>query len=173
MADNLPQKRSAAPPSRARAGNPRVMAVGSFLPRLTAPSFRRYGFEHAGLISEWTSIVGKEFAAIAVPERLIWRKVADEVEDGETSASARTAKLVLRVDAAHALDVQYRQRQLMERINAFFGYRAVTEIRLVQAPLSPLPERQRPAAIAKSEAPASASLSAALDVLALRVGVTR
>ena len=42
---------------------------------------------------------------------------------------------MLRVEPARALDVQYKARLLIDRINAYFGYRAVAEIRIVQAPL--------------------------------------
>ena len=52
------------------------------------------------------------------------------------SRSARPgATLVLRVDPARALDVEYRARQIIERINAYFGYRAIAELRILQAPL--------------------------------------
>ena len=42
---------------------------------------------------------------------------------------------MLRVEGARALDIQYQSRQILERVNAHFGYAAVTELRLVQAPL--------------------------------------
>ncbi len=48
------------------------------------------------------------------------------------------ATLIVRVEPARALDVQYKAQQLMERINGHFGYRAVAELRILQAPL---PER--------------------------------
>lgn len=44
--------------------------------------------------------------------------------------------LVLRVDPARALDIQYKAQQIIERINGYFGYRAVAELRLLQAPLA-------------------------------------
>ena len=45
------------------------------------------------------------------------------------------ATLVLRVDGPRAIEVQYQSTQIIERINAHFGYRAVSEIRFLQAPL--------------------------------------
>jgi hypothetical protein len=42
---------------------------------------------------------------------------------------------VLRVDLGRGIDIQYKARQLIERINAHFGYRAVAEIRIIQAPV--------------------------------------
>jgi hypothetical protein len=46
---------------------------------------------------------------------------------------------VLRVDAAKALDIQYRAAQIIERINAYLGYAAVAQLRLIQAPM-PAPQ---------------------------------
>ena len=78
---------------------------------------------------------GAELAAYTVPERLKWPRgtEANVVESDE--GERRGATLFLRVDPARALDVEYRARQIMDRINAYFGYRAIEIIRLIQAPL--------------------------------------
>jgi hypothetical protein len=117
--------------------------VGSLVPRLTAKAFAKYGFSIAGLVTDWPAIVGSGLAACTAPERLKWppRRSAEITEDDTAEAgSVRQgrrdgATLVLRVDGARALDVQYNARQIIERINAFFGYAAVAELRIVQAPV--------------------------------------
>jgi hypothetical protein len=43
--------------------------------------------------------------------------------------------LILRVAGARALEVEHMRPRLIERINATFGYRAVSDIRVLQAPL--------------------------------------
>jgi hypothetical protein len=50
---------------------------------------------------------------------------------------------VLKVDPARALDAQYACAQIIDRINAYFGYRAICEIRLIQAPVLPEPAATR------------------------------
>ena len=119
-----------------------VKAVGSFLPGLTRKAFEKYGFSAASLITDWPAIVGRELAASTAPERLKWPRQVERGEDdsapsGPASASRGRpgATLVLRVDGAHALTVQYGARQIIERINAYFGYAAVAELRIVQAPV--------------------------------------
>jgi hypothetical protein len=110
-----------------------VSAIGSFVPDVTRKAFERHGFPAGRLALDWTAIVGEQLARFTRPEKIKWpRPVEDEAEDpGET----RGATLVLRVEGARALDVQYRAAQIMERINGFLGYRAITEIRIVQAPV--------------------------------------
>jgi hypothetical protein len=51
---------------------------------------------------------------------------------------------VLRVDGARALDVQYNARQIIDRINSYFGYAAIAELRIVQAPVA-VTQAARPA----------------------------
>lgn len=133
-------------------------SVGSFVPRLTRQAFEKYGFSAAALITDWETIVGQAQAAYTAPERLKWPKgVTGDEETGEASERGRPgATLILGVDAGRALDVQYRGEQIIQRINAYFGYRAVAELRIVQLPPGSLARARPapPAATRPSEPPA-------------------
>ena len=59
----------------------------------------------------------------------------DALNSPRRSGARPGATLILRVDPARALDVEYKARQIIERINAYFGYRAIAELRILQAPL--------------------------------------
>jgi hypothetical protein len=114
-------------------------AVGSFIPALTAPAFRKFGFSAATLVTDWPAIAGRELASVSSPQRLVWPKAGHgaNAEDRETTPARRKgATLIVRVDGARALDVQYGSRQIIERINAYFGYAAIDSLRIVQAPHS-------------------------------------
>jgi hypothetical protein len=138
-----------------RKGYVSARAVGSFLPALTTKAFQKYGFSTVSLITDWPGIVGNELAKCTSPERLKWRRREGGAEGDDPEPAGRSgATLVLRVDSAKALDVQYQARQIIERINTHFGYAAVTDLRLVQAPV-PLHQpgrtakpRAQPAALA-------------------------
>jgi hypothetical protein len=126
-----------------------VKAVGSFLPGLTRKAFEKYGFSAATLITDWPAIAGPDLAAVTAPERLKWPRQVERDEgeaDRAPSAKGRPgATLILRVDGAHALTVQYSARQIIERVNGYFGYAAIAELRLIQAPVG---ETLRPAKVA-------------------------
>jgi hypothetical protein len=124
-----------------------VKAVGSFVPGLTRKAFEKYGFSAATLITDWAAIAGRELAAYTIPERLKWpRPVERSDEDAAEAAKGRPgATLVLRVDGGRSLDVQHNARQIVERINAYFGYAAVAELRIVQAPIGLEDRYARPA----------------------------
>lgn len=122
--------------ARPRAGGfVAAKAVGSLVPKVTRKAFEKYGFSTATLLMDWATIVGPELALISQPERLKWPRITDR--DNPAEARAAGATLVLRVDGSRAIDIQYRARQIMDRINVHFGYRAVSQIRIVQAPVEP------------------------------------
>jgi len=127
---------------RRPAALPGVRAVGSFVPRITKKAFARYGFSTAALITDWAAVVGPEVAAYTAPERVKWPRAGDR-PDPDAPAADRprpSGTLVLRVDEGRGLDVQFRASQIVERINAYFGYAAVAGLRIVQAPI----ERPQP-----------------------------
>jgi hypothetical protein len=144
-------------------------AVGSYIPGLTKSAFAKYGFSAATLLTDWKSIVGTDLAQYTEPERLKWPVRAQVPASDDAEDEGRPgATLILRVDAGRALDVQYLARQIVERINAYFGYRAVADLRLVQAPIVKAPA---PARVARKE-PAPIALPAVTDS-ALRAALER
>jgi hypothetical protein len=163
LSDRLsaPSAAGAAPRPRAPRG-PSARAVGSFVPRLTRKAFEKYGFSCATLLTDWTAIVGAEIATYTQPERLKWARRVEAYGEVEHGAEGRPgATLVLRVDGPRAIELQYKSRQIIERINAYFGYRAVAEMRFVQAPI----DGRRPEAPIRRKIAAPASPSA--DVAAV------
>ncbi len=121
-------------------------AVGSLLPLVTGRVLAKKGFPSMSLITDWAAIVGPALSGCTCPEKLNWpRQPRDQMmEDGDSTAQSgsyrsekrqRGITLRLRVESHMALDVQYQTAEIIERINTYFGYRAVTDIRLIQGPV--------------------------------------
>jgi hypothetical protein len=147
MASNTAALRARAAPTPHTRGYISARAVGTYVPKLTHKAFEKYGFAAAALLTDWAVIVGSDVAQYTAPERLKWPRGVDIGGDVEDGAQGRPgATLIVRVEPARALDAQYKAQQIIERINGHFGYRAVGELRILQAPL---PQR----AHAPSEAP--------------------
>ena len=109
-------------------------ALGSYVPGLTRDAFENHGFATASLITEWAMIVGPELAAYTRPERLKWPKVPLRPAEGDNPGVSRpAATLLLRVDPARALETEYKGALIVERVNTYFGYRAVAEVKVLQA----------------------------------------
>jgi hypothetical protein len=161
--------------TRPVARNLKVKAVGSFLPALTAQAFKKFGFSTAHLIMDWPAIAGKDLALHTLPERLKWPQrpagaAAAEAGDTEPQRGRHGATLVLRVDGARALEIDYQRQQILDRVNAYFGYRAVSALRLVQAPLPAAPQPVRRQALATT---AVSSVVAGIPDGALREALAR
>lgn len=122
--------------------NRRAKMVGEFVPNLMRPAFEKFGFPAATILTNWAAVAGPEFAAFTAPERLKWPR---KTVNAEGTVSEKGATLVLRVAGARALEVEQMRPQLVNRINASFGFRAVSEIRIIQAPLPKARSQKRPA----------------------------
>jgi hypothetical protein len=126
--------------------------LSKFVGKLTKKAFEKHGFSAATLLTDWRTIVGNDMAAYTAPERLKWPRGVEAYSDVSDDGAGRPgATLVLRVEPVRALDVSYKSRQLIERINAYFGYKAVSDLRFIQAPvadlqLQPVVRPPRPAA---------------------------
>jgi hypothetical protein len=123
-------------------------ALAALLPKLAAPALRRRGFTEAALLTRWSDIVGEGLARDAMPDRLAFPR-------GRNSG----ATLHIRVAGAAALELQHLAPQVVERINVFFGYAAVSRLALVQAPIAAPPARSE----APPSAPVAAERTAAID----------
>lgn len=144
-------------------------AVGSYVPKVAAKCFARYGFHHAEIITSWRTIVGARLAEYTVPGQIKWprrRERLDEEEAGQSTPQRKTS-LEVRVDGARALNVQYAAPQIIDRINTYFGYRAITELRIMQGPIPRLTkEANRTGLPAEAAANAAKPVEAELDVVA-------
>jgi hypothetical protein len=103
------------------------------LSSLLDPAARRRGLAEAKLLTEWPTIVGPGLAGRCQPIRL------------GKSMDRAGGVLVLHVAGTAALELQHSEVQVLERINGFFGYPAVSRLRLIQAPPGSRPRPTPPA----------------------------
>lgn len=105
-----------------RGGAPRALA--GTVAGITKPLLARRGFAQSAVIGEWSVIVGKALAEHTWPERIAF------AGGGRTGGT-----LHLRTDGgALATELQHLAPQLIERVNGYFGYRAVACLKLIQGP---------------------------------------
>jgi len=112
--------------------------VGAYVARMLDPLARARGFATTALLSEWPAIVGAELAKFTMPDRLVWPRRQQEGEAASPAKGWRVegAILMLRVEGPRAIEVQHRSDKILERVNTYFGYRAITEMRILQAPVA-------------------------------------
>ncbi len=157
-------------------------AIGVFITRLLDPAARARGFATTAILTEWPVIVGADLAAFTMPDKVVWprRVEGQEPATGHRTRRAEGATLVLRVDGPRAIEVQHRAGQILERVNSYFGYRAVAEMRILQAPVIRAPRQPpappppiEPAALPASAKIADQGLRAALQRLSSGINAKR
>src|SRR5207248_7521701 len=91
------------------------------------------------VVTHWAEIVGADIADHAEPMRMIWpRRVHEDDPDPAT--------LVLRVEGPVALEIQHMSGVIIDKVNRFFGWRAVGRIQIRQAPLMRREKKEAPPA---------------------------
>ena len=120
--------------ARRRGGKPKALAQA--LPAITKRILGKRGLAEGSLISDWSSIVGEQVASRCIPKQLAFKR----------SSERREGTLTLRVESGFATELVYLEEQLLERINAHFGYRAVAKLKLLQGPVADPGKRTRKAA---------------------------
>jgi hypothetical protein len=91
------------------------------VPEIAGKALGRKGLLYGKLVGEWHQIAGPDLGQATAPVKLVFPR-------GERS----DATLTLDVVPARAVEVQHALPQLIERVNAVFGYRAVVRVKLVQ-----------------------------------------
>ncbi len=133
---------------RPRGGAPRTIA--ELMPEIGRTAFRKFGFVQSSVVTRWPEIVGAAHARICAPEAI--RFPPGEKADGI---------LDLVVVPAHAPMIQHVVPEIIERVNRFFGYKAVARVKLRQGEVKP-PAGTRPSAAPPSLRPIPVELGDSL-----------
>lgn len=103
----------------------RVRPLADHLKPVTKRSFGKRGFADGDMIAAWPRVIGEALATLSTPERITYPA-------GKRSGGT----LHLRIASGSiAVELQHMLPLLIERINGYFGYRAVDKVNLIQAPI--------------------------------------
>lgn len=93
---------------------------------ITAPILGARGFSGADILESWIDIVGPDLSLGIRPEKLTFEK------DSRTHGTLH----VKSAGGAFAMIFEHQKQRVIERINCFFGYPAVSRIKIAQGKLS-------------------------------------
>lgn len=132
--------------TRPKRSAPGLRSVAAPLSKVARPVLKRRGLAGGRIVAEWPQIVGHGLAACSCPEKLSPAR-------GENDGVLR-----IRVDGPLAIELQHLEPQIIERINGYFGYRAVGRLAMVRGPLpKPPPAKPRRERAANPEAARAAA----------------
>lgn len=97
----------------------------SLVDRATRPAQKKRGFSEQRILTEWPHIVGNTIAENSQP-----LKIAFDPHGNHGST------LHLMVNPSWAMEVQYMEAMIVEKVARFFGYRAIERITIMQSPVN-------------------------------------
>ena len=90
----------------------------SSIPKTLKKHLRKGGYNYSNIVDNWTNMVSKKISDACYPTTV---KMGKEMRDGI---------LVLNVIHGKEMEVEYEKREIIDKINSFFGYNCIGHIKL-------------------------------------------
>ena len=88
----------------------------SSIPKTLKKHLRKGGYNYSSIVDNWTKIVSKKISDACYP---ITVKMGKEMRNG---------KLILNVIHGKEMDIEYEKKEIIDKINSFFGYNCISQI---------------------------------------------
>ena len=95
-----------------------LRSFGNSLPRSVKGLLKKNGYNYSEIISKWNILVGKKFSNCCYPKSI-------KMTRGDSNGT-----LILFVERGNEIDVEYGKKEIINKINSYFGYKLINEIRL-------------------------------------------
>ena len=90
----------------------------SSIPKTLKKHLRKGGYNYSNIVDNWTNMVSKKISDACYPVTV---KMGKEMRDGT---------LVLNVIHGKEMEVEYEKKEIIDKINSFFGYNCISNIKL-------------------------------------------
>ena len=91
---------------------------GNTLPHGLKGILKKNGYNYSVIISKWTILVGKDISNWAYPKSI-------KIKKGNSNGT-----LILAVNRGDEINVEYSKKDIIQKINSYFGYKLIDEIKL-------------------------------------------
>ena len=90
----------------------------SSIPKTLKKHLRKGGYNYSNIVDNWTKMVSKKISDACFPVTV---KMGKNMKDGN---------LVLNVIHGKEIEVEYEKKEIMDKINSFFGYNCISHVTL-------------------------------------------
>ena len=90
----------------------------SSIPKTLKKHLRKGGYNYSNIVDNWTKMIGKKISDACYPETV---KMGKNMKNGN---------LILNVIHGKELEVEYKKKEIIEKINSFFGYDCINQVTL-------------------------------------------
>ncbi len=101
----------------------KTRSIAEIAGRVSDRAFRRYGFLKSDVIMHWADIVGTVLARSSLPERLVLPRNTETI-----NTQKKAGTLHIRIDGSFAPEMQHLEPLVIERINSYYGFKAVEKL---------------------------------------------
>ena len=102
---------------------------GNTLPRGVKGILKKNGYNYSEIISKWSLLVGRDISNCCYPKSI-------KMTRGDKSGT-----LILSVERGNEINAEYSKKHIINKINSYFGYQLINEIRLQT--FSPTSKKER------------------------------
>lgn len=99
--------------------------LGNFIPKLIQPTVKKRGFVSPRVLMDWEKIVGQDLVLHCKPDRIVFPR-----------GQKNKGTLYLVVDPKSAFRFDYIKDLILEKVNTYFGYGALSFIKIFQKPVT-------------------------------------
>jgi hypothetical protein len=110
--------------------------IDSALDKIVKPAFRKRGLFSPALYHHWAQILqSPTMARHSCPIKLLKQTTSIRTDSDTEARNITLNVLLIRVEGPWAVEMQHHSKQILERINRFFGYKAVDKLQFSNGPI--------------------------------------
>ena len=91
---------------------------GNTLPRSVKGILKKNGYNYSEIVSKWNLLVGKDISNCCYPKSI------------KISQGNKNGTLILSVERGNEINVEYSKKDIINKVNGYFGYKLIGEVRL-------------------------------------------
>ena len=91
---------------------------GNTLPRGVKGILKKNGYNYSEIISKWSTLLGKDISNCCYPKSIKMKK------------RNSNGTLILQVKRGDEIQIEYSKKEIIDKINSYFGYKLIDEIKL-------------------------------------------
>ena len=95
-----------------------LRSFGNTLPRGVKKILKKNGYNYSEIISKWGALAGKEVSSCSYPKSI-------KMSKGDLNGT-----LIIAVKRGDEITVEYSKREVIDKINSYFGYQLISSIKL-------------------------------------------
>ena len=95
--------------------------IGKSLPKIITQDIKKKNYIQFSLLNNWKNIIGEEISKFCKPEKIIFSHTKNI-----------NGTIFLKTIRGRSLEIEFKSEEIIEKLNQYFGYKAVNKISIIQ-----------------------------------------